>query len=250
MASTKPNSHDKGDLVFNIPSLLKQNYMQASFSEVLRQRVHIILTRYPDRGDIQLPQYSIPAKSHVMICSSIPHLDETIWNTGRHGEHSLDAFWPERFLSCPGDPFSGPVKPEHSFNTTEASGVRQHVRARFMGQKDGFTLPVSQPECPSNPSNVRYTKTGLEGIWMPFGGGSQMCPGQHFAKAEIFLCTAILVTCFDIELHNPNAMIGTNQTHFGTGVSKPAASIPFRIRRRRSQPDSKSDMEVVNNPGN
>ncbi|KAI3332060.1 cytochrome P450 [Xylariaceae sp. AK1471] len=36
--------------------------------------------------------------------------------------------------------------------------------------------------------------------FFPYGGGHVICPGQHFAKQEIMMAVAVLITKFDIEL--------------------------------------------------
>jgi len=78
----------------------------------------------------------------------------------------------------------------------------------------------------------QFSTKGLEGVWIPFGGGSQICPGRKVAKAEIFHVTALLVTMFDIELCEPEKEVSMDWSYFGTGVLKPAVKVPFRIRKR------------------
>ncbi|GKT43290.1 cholesterol 7-alpha-monooxygenase [Colletotrichum spaethianum] len=40
---------------------------------------------------------------------------------------------------------------------------------------------------------------GRPSSFFPYGGGYVMCPGRHFAKQEIMLAIAVLVTKFEIE---------------------------------------------------
>ncbi|KAK2037424.1 cytochrome P450 [Colletotrichum somersetense] len=47
---------------------------------------------------------------------------------------------------------------------------------------------------------VEFTMAGRTNSFFPFGGGSSICPGRVFAKQEIIMTLAALVTRFEIEL--------------------------------------------------
>ena len=114
----------------------------------------------------------------------IAHRDKTAWNTGRtlpngKQEHPLDDFWAERFLEYPNDPFSGPTKKD--FTSAEASDLEE-------------TCPPIH-----NEKEAKFTLDGLKGVYFPFGGGMNMCPGRHYAKNEMALAVAMILWAFDIE---------------------------------------------------
>ncbi|EMD85896.1 hypothetical protein COCC4DRAFT_146681 [Bipolaris maydis ATCC 48331] len=44
-----------------------------------------------------------------------------------------------------------------------------------------------------------FAMKGRPSSFFPYGGGYVMCPGRHFAKQEILLAVAVMVTKFDIE---------------------------------------------------
>ncbi|KAK8040181.1 Cholesterol 7-alpha-monooxygenase, partial [Apiospora rasikravindrae] len=46
----------------------------------------------------------------------------------------------------------------------------------------------------------RFSMKGRAWALFPFGGGYLICPGRHFAKQEVLLTIAVLVTVFDLEL--------------------------------------------------
>ncbi|CDM29517.1 hypothetical protein DTO013E5_5153 [Penicillium roqueforti] len=46
---------------------------------------------------------------------------------------------------------------------------------------------------------AQFAMKGRPSSFFPYGGGYVMCPGRHFAKQEIILAIAVLVTKFDIE---------------------------------------------------
>lgn len=78
----------------------------------------------------------------------------------------------------------------------------------------------------------KFSSRSLEGVWMPFGGGKQMCPGQLFTKTAVSLATALFISHFDIEVDNPEREAAVNWSHFGAGVIRPGKKIPFHIRKR------------------
>lgn len=215
-----PAALESSPLHPDLPSLLAQPYLQACFAEMLRLRTHIFITRFVDTYNMDINGWTIPARSVAITCSSVPHMDATLWNKGTVPAPPLGVFSPERFLKTLNDPSCGPTrsKPE------DVSSVDRPMQ------------PASGPmpyECTAT-APQQFSAKGLDGIWIPFGGGAQMCPGRKLAKAETFIVTAALVTLFDIELCNPEREIPVKGSHFGTGVSKPAAKTPFRIRRRRA----------------
>jgi len=69
------------------------------------------------------------------------------------------------------------------------------------------------------------------------GGGPGMCPGRHFAKQEVLLTMAALLTGFEIgfvEWTNPDASISdrgplNNETY--TGTMPPDRDARIRLKR-------------------
>lgn len=204
----------------DLPTLLAQPYLQACFAEMLRLRTHIFITRFVDSHSMDINGWAIPARTVAMTCSSVPHMDAALWHKDGASAAPLSVFTPERFLKTPNDPSSGPArgKPE---NASSVDPQRQHSAGPMP-----FECTATAPQ--------QFSTKGLDGLWIPFGGGAQMCPGRKLAKAETLIVTAALVTLFDIELCNPEREIPVKWSHFGTGVSKPAVQTPFRIRRRRA----------------
>lgn len=65
--------------------------------------------------------------------------------------------------------------------------------------------------------------------YFPFGGGKHLCPGRHFATAEILSFVAALVTGFEIEgSHVPERAF----QKLGTGVRKPMGDVDVDMKRR------------------
>lgn len=68
---------------------------------------------------------------------------------------------------------------------------------------------------------------------MPFGSGSTMCPGRHFALNEIkqFLC--LLLLYLDLELEGNQSRATLDQSRAGLGVLLPSTDVRFRYRLRK-----------------
>ncbi|GKT50487.1 cholesterol 7-alpha-monooxygenase [Colletotrichum spaethianum] len=47
-----------------------------------------------------------------------------------------------------------------------------------------------------------FSMAGRPSSFFPYGGGVSMCPGRLFAKQEIILAVAMIVSRFDIEFEN------------------------------------------------
>ncbi|RYP48689.1 hypothetical protein DL768_005469 [Monosporascus sp. mg162] len=57
----------------------------------------------------------------------------------------------------------------------------------------------SKDEAGNAPKKPQFSMKGRPSSFFPYGGGYVMCPGRHFAKQEIIMAIAIVVTKFDIE---------------------------------------------------
>jgi cytochrome P450 len=79
-----------------------------------------------------------------------------------------------------------------------------------------------------------FSTKDQEGSWIPYGGGPRQCPGRHFAKRQILLTTALMVTLFDCEIFEGGRGIKEDLSlqGFGGGVSKATSQVPVRLRRR------------------
>ena len=74
---------------------------------------------------------------------------------------------------------------------------------------------------------------GLEGSWIPYGGGSNICPGRQFAKQEVLRNATLRLGNYDVEL--TGSPVGMDCRLFGTGSMGVKGKSPFRIRKRHLQ---------------
>ena len=187
--------------------------LQSIFAETTRLRVVGIMARTVVGGDFQLGKWSIPQGSLVGLSSRAGALNKDVWNAGTESDpHPLEEFWEERFLKYPENPYSGPLR------------------------KHEATSSPKRPETSKEPQNDPiFSLQGLQGAYIPFGGGLGICPGRHFAKQEVTCTIARFVLNYDVAIQAPTEWRPKMDTSFFPGGSLPPKDrVPFRIRRRSS----------------
>ena len=199
------------------------------YAETLRLRFAGIILRGVE-DDITLGDCFIPQKYAIALSTYHAHRNEESLNSNTVKEpHALNEFWAERFLVYPGNgnaPLKSGSKDKHdatisnleSETTTNSSPSSTPIAAKLNDN------PIVSPH---------FSTEGLAGAWIPYGGGQNMCPGRHFAKQEILVVFASIVTSFDIDLID-DLPPKVDWRGFGLGMLAPAGkAIRFRIKRRR-----------------
>lgn len=195
---------------FDINMLCKQPFLQSVYAETLRLRTSLFLVRGADHGDFHLQNCTFGRGKMIAIDTGAAHTDHKVWNTGNpDSPKGADTFWAERFLVDPQDPYSGPLKPSQ--------------KTKALSEKDTSSEKAE--------GSTKFTMKGLDGAWIPFGGGVRQCPGKQFAKQEIILSFAILCTAFDIELLEEKNYV-SDMRYYGLGGMPVKGKVPFKIRLR------------------
>ncbi|KAI1739028.1 cytochrome P450 [Xylaria scruposa] len=205
--------HPRG---FDIKKLTSQPLLQSVYAEVLRLYVASGVARVVRHTDIDVAGYKIPKNSYIRMYSRSMAFDHRAWLlAGRQPEKSLEEFDPNRFLVE-----TTWKRPSHSNGGSEAP-------------QEAPVVPMKTSD--SSKMKRRFSMEGLLGLWIPYGGGDHVCPGRHFAKHEILMTFAAMLSEFDIELEHPNSK-GTlpNMKYATFGALPPASKVPFRIRRRNA----------------
>ena len=145
-------------------------------------------------------------------------MNKEVWNAGTEEDpHPLETFWEERFLLYPDNPNSGPLRRQES-----AADPRKPEPAIRSSDSE---KTVREPT---------FSTKGLNGAYIPFGGGPGMCPGRHFAKQEVICTLATLALKYDIELRVAKGWEPKmNTSYHPIGALPPKNKVPFKIRRRR-----------------
>ncbi|KAK8110448.1 uncharacterized protein PG998_006905 [Apiospora kogelbergensis] len=174
--------------------------LNALHMETLRYHVTFNIMREVS-DNTQMDGYDLKRGAWIQASSQIAHFDESVW--ARDG-HPASEFWIGRFLEY-----------EDTVVVDEASGERKTTRV------------------------PRFNGTTRPGSWIPYGGGAAMCPGRQFAKLEILITVALLVSKFDIEFLEWTFKDGRksdrpgrpDDAEMGSGVIKPDRDMKVRWKR-------------------
>jgi cytochrome P450 len=206
-----------------IDSLCRKPLLQSMYAETLRLYTSLFSLRSASHTSFGLGDFQIPKDELVAVDSRVAAMNASVWNTGAptadadaYAPHPLNCFWAHRFLVFPDDPTSGPLRghPTKPKAFVPGSSASSH-------DNKGGTTP-------------RFTTAGLSGAWVPYGGGNRQCPGRNFAKLEIIVGFAIVLSTLEIELldHQNHERRKPDLKYYGLGTLPPKGKIPFRVRRR------------------
>ena len=205
-------------IAFDPVRLCNQPLLQSSYAETLRKYVAVYIIRQPEYENAPILDYKVPKGKTMVINSAMAHMDRRNWQTGPQGEHPVDTFWAERFLTYDTNP---PQRPSPT------------------PLNDSPTSAVASPAGVSgvDHSEPKFSLNGYSGAWIPFGGGIHQCPGRHWVKLQMLLSFAVINAAFEIELLGKvGDGLSVDMGKYGLGTLKPAQKVPFSIRRRRTAP--------------
>lgn len=190
--------------------------LQAVYAEELRLRGSAFVQRVPIADNFKVGPWKFPKDSMVVVSSWHEGRNKDVWNEhDREGRmHSVDEFWPDRFLTHADDPLSGPRKVDGS-KVAKAGGVAP------MEKVDGGEEP-------------KFTTETVTGAFVPYGGGQNGCPGRFYAKQEAIAGMALFLSKFDIEL-KPGPEPKPDMEQFAFGVLPPKEKTAARIRRKKAE---------------
>ena len=208
----------KSGFAFDTSKLCSDPLLQSLYAETLRLRVAVLVVREPARGNYSFRGWHIRKNEVLSVSTRTEAMNEDIWNTGSDEDHHpLDKMWADRFVIDPNNPSSGPLRlPKEKRKKSTVPGIQSNGQAEAQARNPYFSME------------------GLSASWIPYGGGTSLCPGRHFAKQEIITTAAILLTAYEFELTNTKGRDDpqVDMSCFGFGTMPPDRAIPFRIRRR------------------
>lgn len=149
---------------------------------------------------VDLNGFQIPKDHLCLVSTYIAHSQGKEWNTAG-GKHPLDQFWPYRFLK------------------------------RETSETDASAGQTNEPDF-DDPS-WKFSVKGLEGCWIPFGGGPRACPGRHLTKHHMITTMAAMAMLFDIDIQAKEEALQTKEvSSTGSVAVRPKGPVPFCIRAR------------------
>ncbi|KAH8702826.1 cytochrome P450 [Phaeosphaeriaceae sp. PMI808] len=176
--------------------------LQSIFTETLRLRVCAFIVRRFPHDTVDLHGWRVPRDQTCLVSTHTAHMQGDGWNVDG-GKRPLDRFWAHRFLS--------PL-----------------VEARM---PSALSTDPSQGT-DSSKNSWSFSLGGLEGVWIPFGGGPRTCPGRHLTKHHIIITMAVMATLFDVDIMASESSLRMSDGNHGFGTLLPTGRVPFRIRRR------------------
>ncbi|KAK8043456.1 cytochrome P450 [Apiospora rasikravindrae] len=177
--------------------------LSSIYAETLRLYMDAPVVVTAPVADADLGKWRLPRNGLALVNPTLIHKDPSFWNT-KDGLHPITSFWADRFLIDPLDPTSGPTKPKVRNRGAETRNDKESNKPVFSTQ-------------------------GLEGAWMPYGGGPSMCPGRLVAKNVIMFTCALLAMEFDIVLVDD--VLRLSSQRFGLGMARATSPIPVRLRK-------------------
>ena len=204
---------------FDTPKLCNQPLLQSCYAETLRKYVAVYIIRQPEHEDARILEYRVPKDKTIVISSATAHTDPRNWRTGPQGEHPVDAFWAERFLTY------GPKLPQQRPSSLLPTPSTLNPKSSSAG--------APGPDLLSEP---KFSLNGYNGAWVPFGGGIHQCPGRHWVKLQMLLGFAVINAAFEIELlGKAGEDLRVDMRKYGLGTLQPGEKAGFRIRRRKER---------------
>jgi cytochrome P450 len=185
--------------------ICSDHLLQSIYAETLRLRVYALITRQFPHENIDVEGKQVPKNALCLVATQPAHYHGSEWNTDG-GKQSLATFWPYRFL------------------VLEQS--QSLLNAAEMGGSDSTALP------PYDSQRWTFSTKGLEGTFIPYGGGSLACPGRHLAKHHMLITMAAWVLLFDVEVLAGEKAFTMDLTNYGYGTMHPEGKIPCKVRRR------------------
>ncbi|TGJ80538.1 hypothetical protein E0Z10_g8215 [Xylaria hypoxylon] len=193
----------------DLQALSDNDLLSSIYAETLRLHVKLNIVVSSQRDDLEFGKWCLPKGSIGLVNCHISQTNENFWNT-KNGAYPVESFWAERFLTDPSDPLSGPISPKYRNTESQTAQLIDETKL--------------------NQRTKRFTLDGLEGTWVPYGGGHLMCPGRFLAKNAIIFTFAMLLKDYDVELLTKSVV--TSSRSFGIGTEQPRDPVPFRLRRQ------------------
>jgi len=141
------------------------------------------------REDCELGGYKLKAASMLIVSSRSMQMDNATWAIPGHPESDPSLFWPERFLD-------GDKESEEEGADEAAEAEENYVTDPMSGEnrqsKKTNAEPISGPKSKETQQRMLALR--------PFGGGTTLCPGRHFATNEVLGGLAALLLKLEVEV--------------------------------------------------
>lgn len=213
---------ETGDLSIDNNKIVALPILQSVYTECMRLHVSYMANR-----KVLLPTtldgYHLGPGSLIQTDTEMAHLNEEVWGTENHPASS---FWAYRHLK------------EVEVTNSDGSSIKQ-VQFCMKGRPSDF-FPYGMYFAPIYELKALLPCSSLITMSSYKGGGHLVCPGRHFAKQEIMIAIAVVVSMFDIEPVGWTTMDGIpatgppkdNREYAGIVAMPPDLDMQIRWKKR------------------
>jgi cytochrome P450 len=220
---TGPTSFNMG-LVTNQPKL-KSVYLEALRWATASPSPRIVYE------DCELGEYKLKGSSMLIVSSRVMQMDKATWEIPDVPASDPNLFWPERFLD--GDKKLEEEREDEVAEAEENAAIASTTRLGENGPGNGRKTMNAEPLSGPKSKETQQRMLALR----PFGGGTTLCPGRHFATNEVLGGLAALMLRLEVEVVTEELeRIGVPQPNLAMkqGGLFPDRPLMVRMRRRRS----------------
>ena len=184
---TEISNCQTGPTSFDLKRVTTQPKVKSLFYEALRWATASPSPREV-REDYQLGDYLLRAGNMVVVHSRTLQMDKDTWSIPGRPESDPSNFWPERFLD--------------GHSQSEALIAEENAEAEKNYSEDIKKSPKlgkGTGDGKAHASKSKYIQHKMSAL-RPFGGGTTLCPGRHFAMNEILEGMVTMMLRLEIEV--------------------------------------------------
>ena len=213
---------------FDMRKVITSPKLKSVFQEALRWATASPSPRVV-REDVNLGEFRLKKGNMAMVHSRTLQMDFKTWYIPGIEESRPENFWPERFLADDGSATESHVVSENQEAETNYS---DDIKRTSKSEIEQENIPVQEKACEKE--KERGERARMLSL-RPFGGGTTLCPGRHFAINEILGGIAALLLRLEIEVLPDELKKNGAPT---PGLKKQGGLLPdrglmVRVRRRR-----------------
>ncbi|CAI7573402.1 unnamed protein product [Penicillium glandicola] len=213
-----------GLVSFDLRKVTAQPKLKSVYLEALRWATASPSPRVISE-DCELGGYRLKKNSMVIIHSRTMQMDKPTWEIADHAASNPETFWAGRFLD--GDDDAEAERIDERLNA-EVAYLADTAGPGDKNTKRTAVEPMSGPRS----KDIQQRMMALR----PFGGGTTLCPGRHFATNEIIGGLAALMLRLEIQVVEEDLIKnGMPQPDLmKQGGLFPDRSFMVRVRRRHA----------------